>query len=39
VGRITSMSSMTSAGEDVLAAWAELGGGSDALTASRRNGR
>lgn len=38
VGRITSMSSMTSAGEDVLAAWAELGGGSDAL-AARRKGR
>lgn len=36
VGRITSMSSMTSAGEDVLAAWAELGGGSDALAARRR---
>ena len=38
VNRITSMSSMTSAGEDVLAAWAELGGGSDAL-AARRKGR
>ena len=36
IGRITSMSSMTSAGEDVLAAWAELGGGSDALAARRR---
>ena len=36
VGRITSMSSMSSAGEDVLAAWAELGGGSDALAARRR---
>lgn len=33
--RITSMSSITSAGEDVLAAWAELGG-SDALAARRR---
>lgn len=36
VARITSMSSITSAGEDVLAAWAELGGGSDALAARRR---
>ncbi|KAK3053990.1 hypothetical protein LTR09_004766 [Extremus antarcticus] len=34
--RITSMSSITSAGEDVLAAWAELGGGGDALAARRR---
>jgi hypothetical protein len=34
--RVTSMSSMTSASEDVLAAWAELGGGSDALATRRR---
>ena len=37
VGRITSMASITSAGEDVLAAWAELGGGrADALVSRRR---
>ena len=29
--RMTSMSSFTSAGEDVLAAWAELGGGGEFL--------
>ena len=38
VDRVTSMTSITSAGEDVLAAWAELGGGSDAFT-TRRRGR
>ena len=37
IERVTSMSSI-SAGEDVLAAWAELGGGRDAL-AFRRRGR
>ncbi|KAK3711070.1 hypothetical protein LTR37_009857 [Vermiconidia calcicola] len=39
VGRVastTSMNSITSAGEDVLAAWAGLGGGSDAYAARRR---
>ena len=36
VDRVTSMSSSTSAGEDVLAAWAELGGGRDALAFKRR---
>lgn len=36
VDRITSMSSITSAGEDVLAAWAELGGGNDAFAARKR---
>ena len=36
-GRITSMTSITSAGEDVLAAWAELGGGrADALRFKRK---
>ncbi|KAF2478542.1 hypothetical protein BDY17DRAFT_306124 [Neohortaea acidophila] len=37
--RITSMASITSAGEDVLAAWAELGGGSDALGYRRKKNR
>lgn len=36
VDRVTSATSITSAGEDVLAAWAELGGGSDAYGARRR---
>ncbi|KAK3709716.1 hypothetical protein LTR37_010743 [Vermiconidia calcicola] len=36
VASVNSMNSITSAGEDVLAAWAGLGGGSDAYAARRR---